>query len=448
MRTGEVHRVSDHARPPKTKGCSMFHSRIRIVSSLAILAGLGAAHAAITASPTDKPQGWASQNGGTTGGTGGWVDTAETISELQTLAKKSGKGIIYIKGTMGSAGAKDSKGGDRIVPTADKTILGLPGATIKGGFDIKVSNIILRNVAVWGPGAYDIDGNDPIHIEGTGATNIWVDHVLVSDGQDGNLDITNGANYVTVSWSKFSYTSLSTNHQYCNLIGSSETKTTDDGKLKTTMVNNWWADGVVERMPRVRFGEVHVVNNLVKTNTSNYAVRAGQKANILVEKNLFVGTKNPINIFTDETGQRVKVTSDNVFQSTSGTKVGINEGQVFTPPYTLTGLFAAADLTAKLSDAGDGAGPTIDKWGTSTGVGAPASRGTEFHMERVAGAIQVRNWGAEGHIRLVGVDGRSLTESRLFPVDGVVRFEAPQGLFLVEVRSTAGVSARLAGTAR
>lgn len=426
----------------------MFRPRIRIVSSLAVLAGLGAAQATITASPTDKPQGWASQNGGTTGGAGGWVDTAETISELQTLAKKSGKGIVYIKGTMGNAGSKTTKGGDRIIPTADKTFLGLPGATIKGGFDIKVSNIIIRNVAVWGPGAYDIDGNDPIHIEGTGATNIWVDHVLVSDGQDGNLDITNGANYVTVSWSKFSYTSLSSNHQYCNLIGSSATKTTDDGKLKTTMVNNWWADGVVERMPRVRFGEVHVVNNLVKTNTSNYAVRAGQKANILVEKNLFVGTKNPINIFTDETGQRVKVTADNSFQNTSGTKVGINESQVFTPPYTLTGLLPAAELDAKLSDAADGAGPTIDKWGTSTGVGTPASRGTDFHVERIAGTVGVRNWGAEGLVRLVGVDGRGLTESRTLPGDGVVRFDAPQGLFLVEVRTAHGSSARLVGGTR
>lgn len=333
------------------------------IASLAL--ACAASSFALNASPTDKPTGFASQGSGTTGGTGGWVDTAESIAELQTLAKKTGKGIIYIKGTMGDAGSKSSKGGDRIVPTADKSFLGLPGATIKGGFDIKVSNIVIRNIAVWGPGAYDIDGNDPIHIEGTGAKNIWIDHCLVSDGQDGNLDITNGANYVTVSWTKFSYTSLSSNHQYCNLIGSSASKTSDKGSLKTTMINNYWADGVVERMPRVRFGEVHVVNNLIKTNTSNYAVRAGQEANILVEKNLYVGTKNPINIFTDESGQMVKVTSDNVFKNTSGTKAGINDSKVFTPPYTLTGLLDPAGLEATVGDAANGAGPTIDSWSTS-----------------------------------------------------------------------------------
>ncbi len=403
---------------------------------------------ALTASPTDKPQGFASLNGGTTGGAGGWVDTAVTMSELQTLAKKAGKGIIYIKGTMGDAGSKTTKGGDRITPVADKTFLGLPGATIKGGFDIKVPNIIIRNVAVWGPGAYDIDGNDPIHIEGTSATNIWIDHVLVSDGQDGNLDITNGANYVTVSWTKFSYTSLSSNHQYCNLIGSSATKTTDDGKLKTTILNSYWADGVVERMPRVRFGEVHVVNNLVKTNTSNYAVRAGQKANILVEKNLFVETKNPINIFTDESGQRVKVTADNVFQNTSGTKVGINESQVFTPPYSLTGLLSPAGLEATVGGAADGAGPTIDAWGPPVGLEERVARGTTFALAEIPQGIEVRNEGVEGSVRLLDMSGRALSENVALPAWGRVVLPAPRGLAIVQVRSAEGVKSRTVGAVR
>lgn len=334
-----------------------------------------AAQATLVGDPLAVPQGFAGL-AGTTGGAGGWVDTAETIAELQTLAKKAGKGIIYVKGTMGDAGSKTTKGGDRVVVASDKSILGLPGATVKGGFDIKgVSNVILRNLSIWGPGAYDIDGNDPVHIEGSTTKNIWVDHCLVSDGQDGNLDITNGATNVTVTWTKFSYTALSSNHQYCNLIGSSATKTADT-VIKVTMAWNWWADGVVERMPRVRFAKVHVVNNLVKTNTSNYAVRAGQKANILVEKNAYIKTKSPVDIFTDESGQMVKVTDDNYFLNTSGTKAGINADQVFTPPYTLTGLYDPTKLDSILSDTADGAGPTIDSWGTVTkpvGIGAVAA---------------------------------------------------------------------------
>lgn len=423
----------------------MRRSNSLLVPTLVIASALGSAHAVLVASPTEKPQGFAAQGTGTTGGAGGWVDTAETISELKTLATKSGKGIVYIKGTMGDAGSKTSKGGDRIVPVADKSFLGLPGATIKGGFDIKVGNIIIRNVAVWGPGAYDIDGNDPIHIEGTGAKNIWVDHVLVSDGQDGNLDITNGATNVTVSWTKFSYTSLSTNHQYCNLIGSSASKTSDRGLLKTTMVWNWWADGVVERMPRVRFGEVHVINNLIKTSTSNYAVRAGQEANILVERNAFIKTNDPINIFTDESGQMVKVTSDNLFSGTTGTTAGISDTKVFTPPYTLTGLLAAADLDARISDAADGAGPTIDGWGTPTGVEVSLERATRFHVERQGDMIEVRNWGLEGALRLRDVTGKALGATEVLPVGGVARMKAPRGVVVVEVRTADGVQSRLLG---
>jgi len=375
---------------------------------LIVLAG---SSLALTASPTEKPQGFGSA---TTGGTGGTVITVETIADLKKYASTSGKYIIYVKGTMGDAGSKTSMGGDRVTLTSDKTILGLPGATVKGGFDIKnVSNIIIRNIAVWGPGAYDIDGNDPIHIEGSSVKNVWIDHCLVSDGQDGNLDITNQATNVTVTWNKFSYSSLSSNHQYCNLIGSSATKTADT-IIKVTMAWNWWADGVVERMPRVRFGKVHVVNNLVKTNTSNYAVRAGQNANILVEKNLFVATKQPIDIFTDESGQMVKVTTDNVFKNTSGNTAGVNDTKVFTPTYSLTGLLDVANLETTVGDAAEGAGPTIDAWSTSSV--SPQSGVVGFTMLRDRGAWKMSNATASNlQIEIMSVDGKSLQRFELSP---------------------------------
>ncbi|MEN9308683.1 MAG: hypothetical protein RL173_2615 [Fibrobacterota bacterium] len=381
--------------------------RVLTVATRALIV-LAGSSLALTASPTDKPQGFGSA---TTGGAGGTVVTVDNIADLKKYASASGKHIIYIKGTMGDAGSKTSKGGDRITPTADKTFLGLPGATIKGGFDIKVSNIIIRNLAVWGPGANDIDGNDPIHIEGTGAKNIWIDHCLVSDGQDGNLDITNAATNVSVTWNKFSYTSLSSNHQYCNLIGSSATKTADT-VIKVTMAWNWWADGVVERMPRVRFGKVHVINNLVKTNTSNYAVRAGQNANILVEKNAFIKTKNPIEIFKDETGQMVKVTADNYFEATSGTQAGISAEKVFAAPYTLTGLIDAKTLDAKVSDAADGAGPTIDAWSTSSISSHSGVVG--FSMARQGSLWTLNNsTTATLQVEVLSLDGKRLQSLRI-----------------------------------
>lgn len=398
---------------------------------------------AAVGSVNDTPMGWASQNGGTTGGKGGTEVTVTTMADLQKYAKMSGKYIIWVKGTMGDAGSKTTKGGSRVEVTSNKTILGMPGATIKGGFDISASNIIIRNLAIWGPGAYDIDGNDPVHIQEPEAKNIWIDHCLVSDGQDGNLDITNEANYVTVSWTKFAYTSLSTNHQYCNLIGSSKSNTADANFLRVTMVNNYWADGVVERMPRVRFGQVHVVNNLVKTTKSNYAVRAGQGANVLVEKNLYVGTKEPINIYKDETGQMVKVTSDNVFKNCTGNMKGVNESAVFTPPYTLTGLLPVANLETTLADAADGAGPTIDSWGT-TSVEPTQIRSLGARLGRSGSTWTLEN--ASSHpasVEIRSLDGRQLGASTLVSGGSMdlqaerlarfARFTTPEGSQVVTI---------------
>ena len=59
------------------------------------------------------------------------------------------------------------------------------------------SNIIIRNLKFVGPGPCDVGGEDLIDC--TGTTHLWVDHCEFTDGQDGNFDITNSADFVTVS---------------------------------------------------------------------------------------------------------------------------------------------------------------------------------------------------------------------------------------------------------
>jgi pectate lyase len=274
-----------------------------------------------------SPYGFASMNGGTTGGAGGTVVEVTTIAQLQDYASRSGKYIIYVKGVMGDNTVNTS---NRVQVASDKTIYGIPGHEIRAWITISnVNNVILRNLKIKGPGAVDVDGQDAVNI--SGSTNVWVDHCDISDGQDGNLDVINGSNYVTISWTRFSYSSLSQNHMYCNLIGNSDTKTTDRGKLKTTMHHNWWDNGVIERMPRVRFGEVHVVNNYFSSNRTNYAVRAGIEANIRVEANEFDFDGKAVDL--DGSGIKVTVTNDNIFGPDVSNKVG--SGTAFTPPYTM-----------------------------------------------------------------------------------------------------------------
>ncbi|WP_242696350.1 InlB B-repeat-containing protein [Longitalea luteola] len=306
------------------------------------------------------PIGWCTQNGGTTGGGNATPVTVNNLSSLTTAANGSGSRVIYVSGTMGAGE------GTRVRVSSNTTIIGLPGAKLHGGFDIRGSNVIIRNMIVQGPGAEDVNGIDCINIDGSSTTNVWIDHCDVYDGQDGNLDITNGASYVSITWTKFHYTSASSNHQFCNLIGNSDSKTSDRGRLKVTMAYNWWTTGTVERMPRVRFGQVHVVNNLFDSPQADYCVRAGVEADILVEGNYFDGVNEPIDLY--ENDFTAVTARNNVFNNTTGNTAG--SGTSFSPPYSLS-IAPAANVKALVSNASCGAGATLPS-PTQCGCGTPS----------------------------------------------------------------------------
>jgi uncharacterized repeat protein (TIGR02543 family) len=318
------------------------------------------------------PVGWATQNGGTIGGGNATPITVSTLAELQSQANSTGSKVIYVSGNLG-AGVST-----RVKVLSNKTIIGLPGATLFGGFDVRGSNIIIRNMKVRGPGSVDVNGVDCISIDGATTTNVWIDHCELYDGQDGNMDITNGANFIAITWCKFYYTGASSNHQFCNLIGNSDTKTTDRGKLKVTMMYNWWTAGCVERMPRVRFGQVHVVNNLFDSKQSSTCVRAGKEADLRVESNYFDGVKNPIDLYQNNFTAVSSI--NNVFNATTGTTAG--SGTAFTPPYSLSITPAAniksivtAGAGANLSSPTSCGGSTPVNYSLSTSA-SPTNGGT------------------------------------------------------------------------
>lgn len=307
-------------------------------------------------SPDFPIAGWA-VSGNTTGGAGYGEVTVDNTSDLKSYAKAGNK-VIYVKpGTYAG----------QIDVGSNVTLYGYPGAIITqphGQSAIKVSgvsNVIIRNFIVKGIGAVDIDANDCVQIN-SGASKIWIDHLDVYDGQDGNLDIVNASDYVTISWTKFSYTSASSDHQFSNLIGNSDSKTTDSGHLRVTLHHNWWADGVKERMPRVRFGRVHVANNLFETKTSSSCVRAGYKADLRVENNVFIGVKKPIDLYEgDYTAVSV---SGNYFEGTTGNTSG--NKTAFTPSYSmpLTDVSNKAKAYALRDSIKNFAGATLPAPGT------------------------------------------------------------------------------------
>ncbi len=269
-----------------------------------------------------KAPGWASENGGTSGGGAVQPITVTTVEELQIRALSPDPQTIFIQGTIGEGLHTTINIG------SNKTIIGLKKSLLKGSLCIKdVRNVVIRNLTIQGPGAVDVNGPDCITINNS--KNVWLDHLDIYDGQDGNLDIVNGSDYITVSWCKFHYTSASQNHKLSSLIGNSDDKTSDRGKLKTTMIYNWWADGVESRMPRVRFGQVHIVNNLYTSTGNDYCILAGTEADVRVEHNVFINVKEPINL-SQRKFTAITVT-ENQFISVKGNTSG--EGKAFSPPY-------------------------------------------------------------------------------------------------------------------
>jgi pectate lyase len=200
----------------------------------------------------------------------------------------------------------------RINIPSNTTLIGWGSNAEIVGAHVRVNNadnVIIRNITfidaydcfpAWDPldGAQGNWNSQYDNISLTGATHVWVDHSEFHDGahpdsaqplyfgrpfqiHDGALDITNASDLVTVSWNRFIA------HDKVMLIGSSDSAAADRGKLRVTIHHNMF-DRTVQRGPRVRFGQVHVYNNLyVVDGTLGYAWGVGIESQIFAEENFF-----------------------------------------------------------------------------------------------------------------------------------------------------------------
>ncbi|GLU47250.1 pectate lyase family protein [Nocardiopsis ansamitocini] len=178
-----------------------------------------------------------------------------------------------------------------------------------------VHNVIIRNISF--ENAYDCfpqwDPTDTAvgnwnsefdNVSVRRSTNVWIDHNEFSDGDlldrdlpeylgreyqqhDGLLDITHGADLVTVSYNHLY------DHDKTMLIGSTDSPTHDVGKLRVTLHHNKWED-ILQRAPRVRYGQVHIYNNhyvIPRTppgeKVYEYSWGVGVESQIYAENNYF-----------------------------------------------------------------------------------------------------------------------------------------------------------------
>jgi pectate lyase len=308
------------------------------------------------------PIGWASMNGGgTTGGAGGAIVTVNTAAQFTSNIGGAAAKVIQVSGAFGGT----------FIIGSNKTIVGLTGSKITGHISLSASNnVILRNLTIVGYNCSDSPtdcsgGTDAVTLQNA-AKHVWFDHDDISDGSDGNLDITQASDFVTVSWTKFHYSTTRTDpggagggHRFSNLIGHSDGNGSQDtDHLNVTFHHCWWAENVHERMPRVRFGKVHIFNCYYSAVGNNYAIGAGVQANLLIQNNYFDGTKDPHRFYDAEPTARIStqsgaVANGNCYVGLSNTTLkDAGQGAVFTPPYAYTVDSCATVKAAVMAGAG------------------------------------------------------------------------------------------------
>ncbi len=201
---------------------------------------------------TDRPHGFASLAGGTTGGAGGRV---VTVTDQAALAKYAVAEEPYV---IRVAGAIDVEPfGAEIVVASNKTITGVgdTGEIVHGELNLKpgTHNVVIRNLTIrdsavagnWDCKDTDFDGiqMDTVH-------HVWVDHNRFSNICDGQLDVRKDSEYVTVSYNRFE-----NNNKTFGLGWTKNVRT------QITIDHNWFA-GTKQRNPSVdNAAYAHLYNN-------------------------------------------------------------------------------------------------------------------------------------------------------------------------------------------
>ncbi|KAF0927631.1 hypothetical protein E2562_035344 [Oryza meyeriana var. granulata] len=152
-----------------------------------------------------------------------------------------------------------------------RVVVGDGGAcfAVRGASDVVIHGITIRGCrpkpklmeTESGSSSQDDDGagggkgmSDGDGIGVHNSTDVWVDHCTLEDCADGLIDVVEGSTRVTLS------NNLLRSHDKVMLLGHNDGYT-DDRAMQVTVAFNRFGPGLVQRMPRCRFGLFHVINN-------------------------------------------------------------------------------------------------------------------------------------------------------------------------------------------
>ncbi|WP_433046410.1 pectate lyase family protein [Dactylosporangium sp. CS-033363] len=306
-----------------------------VLSAMAVGVGVVVVQAMPEASAaTGGVTGYATQNGGTTGGAGGQVVRATTGTAIhQALCGRASNStpiVIQVEGTINHGNTSKVSGSCNtaadvieLKDISNVTIIGVGGGAIFDQLGIHIRNsrnIIIQNVTVRNvkkSGSPTSNGGDAIGMESS-VSNVWIDHNTLyasggeDQGYDSLVDMKAGTNYVTVSYNTLR------NSGRGGLIGSSDS---DTGNGPVTFHHNLYQN-IDSRTPLLRAATAHIYNNYYLGLTkSGINPRDGGKAK--VDNNYFKNSADVLGTFYTDLMGSWQVSGnifDNVTWSAPGTE--------------------------------------------------------------------------------------------------------------------------------
>ncbi|MBN2036404.1 MAG: hypothetical protein JW768_06640 [Chitinispirillaceae bacterium] len=250
------------------------------------------AWAATIATPNFDMIGYATTNGGTTGGAGGASRTISSLSALESWASdredNSTAEVVTISGRISGSTLITIKRGANITiqGTGSSSELVGVGLNIRDYTNVIVKNLKIREVEY---------PDDALTLDNVQRG--WVDHCelhskigsgIDQDTYDGLLDIKKGSAAITISWCYLH------DHMKCSLVGHTDNtnQQAEDSKIRVTYHHNYFVntDG---RNPSIRFGATHMFNNYYG-NITDYGLAARDGAHAKVENCHYENVKLPM----------------------------------------------------------------------------------------------------------------------------------------------------------
>lgn len=333
---------------------------------------------ASTSGSSSGVDGYASINGGTTGGAGGSTVTVSSCSELESALSSSSALTIQIPnstidcrtaaraqavcavqcsgsskytyrvpvgtqtctelGSTSNATTTKYRNDVRLHVASNKTVVGLgPDSTVVGGSFVVsgVSNLIFRNFTMTNINPHLVEAGGAISMQDS--DHIWVDHMRFSQISDGYTDMVNVQN-VTLSWNHFDgYNTASCDNHHSYVMFADDTT--------VTFHHNYFDQGGGRNPKLNKSGtRAHLYNNYWYDITY-FATNTGNGAQAKIEGNYYQSVSRP---HWNESGYIDANMSSNVYVNTSTSSYADTGDSVFSIPYSYS-VDSASGLPSTLS---------------------------------------------------------------------------------------------------